>query len=114
MKKIIITAFILFIIPITVSANIICNDGTESPTCQNCHTGCCSGHHGCIDNPNNNSHKNSNIVSKKEKKSGIGLSKVDFILILLLLLPWVIAILTSIFDFFKGVAEVIINKRKQK
>lgn len=27
--------------------NIICNDGTVSPTCQDCHRGCCSYHGGC-------------------------------------------------------------------
>lgn len=29
------------------SGNIICNDGTESPTCSTCSQGCCSGHGGC-------------------------------------------------------------------
>ncbi len=27
--------------------NITCNDGTTSPTCQDCHRGCCSWHGGC-------------------------------------------------------------------
>lgn len=27
--------------------NIICNDGTESPTCEVCRRGCCSHHGGC-------------------------------------------------------------------
>jgi hypothetical protein len=26
---------------------IICNDGTRSPTCTSCDSGCCSGHGGC-------------------------------------------------------------------
>lgn len=69
MKNIIITIFLLLIIPITVSANIICNDGTESSTCQECHTGCCSGHNGCTDNPNNNSYKNSDIKKTNKKNS---------------------------------------------
>ena len=30
-----------------VSANIMCNDGSESPTCSDCHQGCCSWHGGC-------------------------------------------------------------------
>lgn len=27
--------------------NIICNDGSISRTCKDCHQGCCSGHLGC-------------------------------------------------------------------
>ena len=27
--------------------NITCNDGTISPTCKDCHRGCCSWHGGC-------------------------------------------------------------------
>lgn len=27
--------------------NIICNDGSRSRTCKDCHQGCCSGHLGC-------------------------------------------------------------------
>lgn len=30
-----------------VLKNIICNDGTPSPTCKDCHRGCCSHHGGC-------------------------------------------------------------------
>ena len=52
------------ITPIIVKANIICNDGETSPTCEDCHKGCCSGHGGCTDNPNHsNSGSNSNNKS---------------------------------------------------
>ncbi len=44
----------LISIPITVKANIICNDGTISKTCRDCHQGCCSHHGGCTNNPNSN------------------------------------------------------------
>lgn len=27
---------------------ITCNDGTRSPTCSTCSSGCCSGHGGCL------------------------------------------------------------------
>jgi len=27
--------------------NIVCNDGTRSPSCTTCSSGCCSGHDGC-------------------------------------------------------------------
>ncbi len=44
--------FILFLMFLmnteVVKANIICNDGTESPTCKDCHQGCCSWHKGCL------------------------------------------------------------------
>jgi hypothetical protein len=26
---------------------ITCNDGTKSPSCTSCNSGCCSGHDGC-------------------------------------------------------------------
>ena len=113
MKKIIIIIVItlLLLSPYTVNANIICNDGTESSSCQDCHIGCCSGHNGCTDSPNNNSYKNN---GKKEEKHENNFSKTDFILTLLLLLPWIIAILTSIFDSLKEVIKIKINKIKKR
>lgn len=58
---------ILLLAPSIVNANIICNDGTTSPSCMDCHQGCCSGHKGCTDNPHSNN-KNNNFVSKKKYK----------------------------------------------
>lgn len=29
------------------NTGILCNDGTRSPTCTTCTSGCCSGHGGC-------------------------------------------------------------------
>lgn len=49
-KCLIIISFIFM--PTMVNANIVCNDGTVSPTCTDCHRGCCSRHGGCTDNPN--------------------------------------------------------------
>ena len=49
---------VLLLIPLTVYANIECNDGTISPSCSDCHTGCCSRHGGCTDNPNSSSNEN--------------------------------------------------------
>lgn len=51
-KIIFILLLTFLILPGTVYANIICNDGTESKTCGDCHRGCCSGHEGCTSNPN--------------------------------------------------------------
>lgn len=31
----------------SVGGNIVCNDGSVSPTCTECDAGCCSGHGGC-------------------------------------------------------------------
>ena len=53
MKKniyiLLITLFVFLINVKSVYANIMCNDGTESPTCSDCHQGCCSWHGGCSD-----------------------------------------------------------------
>lgn len=72
MKKLVFILVILFIIPIVANAKITCNDGTTSPTCETCHTGCCSGHDGCTDSPHNNynsNKKNDSISKNKYKKS---------------------------------------------
>ena len=47
MKKYCFILFLLIIIPMNVFANVICNDGTVSPTCSVCSRGCCSRHGGC-------------------------------------------------------------------
>ena len=49
MKKVVLKLFIIILIfgYTNVKANIICNDGTESPSCKDCHQGCCSHHNGC-------------------------------------------------------------------
>lgn len=48
-RIIMILLFIIICVPEKVHANITCNDGTTSPTCQDCHQGCCSWHGGCLD-----------------------------------------------------------------
>ncbi len=60
---------VLFLfLPLVVNANIMCNDGTRSPSCQDCHQGCCSHHGGCAyggsdsSSSNSNSYSNSNYV----------------------------------------------------
>ncbi len=81
--------FIFFIqmtfMPIIVKANILCNDGTISPSCGDCHRGCCSHHGGCSsgsshgssssgtsgynNNSNNSSSGNSSYVPQEPQKS---------------------------------------------
>jgi hypothetical protein len=39
-------AFLLWSCP-AQSTNVMCNDGTRSPTCSTCSSGCCSHHGGC-------------------------------------------------------------------
>ncbi len=51
--KIMIILFIILLIPLKVKANIVCNDGTMSSSCYDCHQGCCSHHGGCVKNNNN-------------------------------------------------------------
>lgn len=49
MKKYLMFLLFFFAVafPISVSANIVCNDGSISTTCGDCHRGCCSHHGGC-------------------------------------------------------------------
>ena len=63
---------LMFVLPNNVYANIICNDGTVSPSCTDCHRGCCSRHGGCTNNPNKtNSYKKKNSTSNKKTKNKI-------------------------------------------
>ena len=34
-------------LPVDNAGSLVCNDGTLSPTCDSCHSGCCSRHGGC-------------------------------------------------------------------
>lgn len=105
---------ILLLAPSIVNANIVCNDGTTSPSCETCHTGCCSGHNGCTDNPHyNDSNKKKNLTYKKNNKQNKGISKIDLILILFLTTPWIIAFLKTIFDIFIDLIKIIIEKIKK-
>ena len=68
MKKKILKTFLimLLVFPLSAKANIICNDGTRSPSCQDCHRGCCSHHGGCTNNPNTGSGTTQNNTKKKK------------------------------------------------
>lgn len=110
-NKLFVFTIILLMIPSIVNANIVCNDGTESPTCIDCHTGCCSGHKGCTDRSNNNYRKNSSIA---QKKTNNGLSKIEYIFLLLFSIPWAIAILKTILDSIKDCLKKVINKIKNR
>lgn len=52
---------IAILLLIFLRGNIVCNDGTISPSCSDCHSGCCSHHGGCSSdyNTNKNNHYNS-------------------------------------------------------
>ncbi len=78
MKRIllIIVACILFF-PMIVKANIVCNDGTVSSSCADCHKGCCSRHGGCTDNPNSGSGTGSNNNSYAYYRSNSNSSSND-------------------------------------
>ncbi len=75
MRKIFNNIIILFVltiifIPNIVSANIICNDGTRSPSCTDCHKGCCSKHGGC-----SSSSSSSSSSSKKSSTPSTSTNK---------------------------------------
>ncbi len=53
--------------PLNVWANIVCNDGTISPSCSDCHRGCCSKHGGCSSN-GSSSFSGGNTYSSSNKK----------------------------------------------
>lgn len=61
-KKVFVIIVLFLFLPISVKANIICNDGTESPSCSDCHQGCCSWHGGC----RNNSYSNDDYEDEEE------------------------------------------------
>lgn len=69
--------FITLITPITVEANVICKDGTVSPTCSVCSRGCCSHHGGCSNNydysdnyNNSNNSANNGVISSDDYFDG--------------------------------------------
>ncbi len=70
--KISIFVLLVMLFPINVKANIICNDGTTSPRCADCHRGCCSHHGGCSNNysSSSKSSKTTNNSSKSSSSSG--------------------------------------------
>ena len=52
--------FIILFSYTDVFANIMCNDGTRSPSCTDCHRGCCSHHGGCASGSSSYSSGSSN------------------------------------------------------
>lgn len=54
-KRLYLVLILLLVFPCTIKANIICNDGTVSPKCADCHRGCCSHHGGCSSSYSNSS-----------------------------------------------------------
>ena len=67
MKKIMKIILIIFLLsPMVVNANIICNDGSISDSCLDCHRGCCSHHGGCSGkSTSSNKKKTKNIIKPK-------------------------------------------------
>lgn len=72
--KILILLVLIFFLnfPISIKANIMCHDGTSSPTCSDCHQGCCSYHGGCATN-NSNDNDNSDYGNNMAEKDDNGL-----------------------------------------
>ena len=73
MRKVFNNIIILFVltfifIPNVALANIVCNDGTTSPSCTDCHRGCCSKHGGCSSSSSSSSSKKSSTPSTSTNK----------------------------------------------
>ena len=70
MKRVLLVLFIIIMVmPIRVNANIVCNDGTVSPSCSSCHRGCCSRHGGCSSrNSSESSIEDESTTTTKTKK----------------------------------------------
>ena len=64
-KKVLLIICMIVLSPLTVNANIRCNDGTISKSCADCHRGCCSRHGGCT----NNSYSKPKNTTKRRKTS---------------------------------------------
>lgn len=68
-----------------VDANIMCNDGTTSPSCMDCHRGCCSHHGGCAagrsytnsSKKNSSSSKKVTTTIKKDTNNNLKKLKID-------------------------------------
>ena len=80
-RSIILFLVLLTFYPIGVNANIVCNDGTISKSCSDCHRGCCSQHGGCSNSNSSSSSSSSTnnkpIVTEKVKSSDTSLKKVS-------------------------------------
>lgn len=63
---------ILVFLPLKVHANIICNDGTRSATCADCHQGCCSRHGGCTADAQNNGSDYNYSSNSYQENSNVG------------------------------------------
>lgn len=77
MKRYMVIAIIVFCLIFAntkvVYANIMCNDGTESPTCSDCHQGCCSWHGGCANSRSSYSRSRSTDYEDSDDDSGSAL-----------------------------------------
>ncbi len=70
MKRSVVLFFVmLFFYPVVVRANIVCNDGTTSPSCSTCHKGCCSRHGGCSSSSSSSSGHSSTSSSSSSSTS---------------------------------------------
>ena len=72
--KVVEFVILMMFVPIVVNANIVCNDGTTSKSCMDCHKGCCSSHGGCsnstFSSSSTNVETNTNNSSSSENTNG--------------------------------------------
>lgn len=72
MKRSFVIVFMFFVlIPFNVKANIMCNDGSISSSCTDCHRGCCSKHGGCTSGGSPSSYSNSSSGSSSSSYAAV-------------------------------------------
>ena len=100
MKYMLLFLLFLMIIPFNVNANVICNDGTVSPTCGVCSRGCCSHHGGCSNSYSNSSSSNSNDTNYNNSSYSNSYYEEDVVEDLEIKeIYLIISIVTSLFSF---------------
>lgn len=83
MKKYLIKIIIVLALlaPLGVRANIICNDGSVSKTCGDCHQVCCSHHGGCASSTVSSSRYSSGIHYINDSETDDDLSSITVLAI---------------------------------
>lgn len=62
---------LIILIPVNVNANIVCKDGTVSPSCNDCHRGCCSKHGGCTNASSGSSSSSSGTTNNSSSNNSV-------------------------------------------
>ena len=80
-KRVALFLVVLTFYPIVVKANIVCNDGTTSPSCSTCHRGCCSKHGGCLTNFSSGSSSPTDSKSNDTSLKKVNVDEEDILIV---------------------------------